>query len=289
MRSRILRVTISVPGGDVVLTESLSMHVRVAKAALAMQSRASIEVVGLTTTLRERLLSQFTAFNNNRVQQGTSKQYQWIGIKIEAGYLDGTNLQKSLIFVGEIVTVEPVSSAPDIGVRITAYTRQIDKSGFFSEQQPTPTTYKGYVIWAAGQMGIIADCQTSYDDFVIENPARSLINLGQLVIDIQNMYRTDVAAFIDNDILIVRDRNNIINKGSIANVTEFVGIPTWTEWGVEFTCLFDQNVKLAQAATLKSKMNPTLNDCTYVITSLEYDLSSRSRAFYVRANGMPPG
>jgi len=289
MKARRLRVTLSLPYGDVVLTEELKMNIRVFKAALAIQNRASIDVVGLSQKLREQLLSQFTAWNKRLVETGQKKQ-EWVNVKIEAGYADEQfNETISTVFVGQVVLVQPTSPPPNIGVRITCYSRQIDKTAFVSAPAPAQTTFFGYVKWAAEQMGFGSNfvCDTSYNNVIIQNPARSILTNAALLVDIQNIYRPDVAAFIDDELLIVKDRNKIINLGDSANLTEFVGVPCWTEWGVEGTVMYDGAVKMAQAATFTSLMNPSVNGI-YVTTELEYDLSSRDRPFYVRVSGSPP-
>lgn len=295
LSNRVLKVTISLPGGDVVLDQGLQLDISVYKAALAIQSRATVTAMGLSTTLRQQLLSQFTAWNKRKVETGGADP-NWIGIKVEAGYAvespnGGVNNQTAVVFVGQIVLVDPVSGPPNIGVRITCYTRQVDKTKFVTVPSPEAPTFQQYVVWAAGQMGfgdkLTFDCSPDIANRIIQNPSRSTYVASALLIDIQNTFRPDVAAFVDNDQLIVKDRNRIINVGAISNVTEFIGTPVWTEWGVTWTTLMDPTVALAQAAKLTSIMNPGVNG-TYVITELEYQLSSRSNPFYVKASGAPP-
>lgn len=300
LTQRRLKVTLSLPSGDFIMTESLDLSVRIYKAALAIQNRATIEVFGLTTNMREMLLTQFTAWHKRQVESGQAPQ-DWIDVIIEAGYasnnsalspdLAGFNntASTSIIFRGQVVQCEPTSGPPNIGVRITCYSRQIDKTQFTSEPAPNQTTFKQYVTWAAGQMGFGNNfvCETSYDDVQISNPSRSIFSRGALLIDIQNMYRPDVAAFVDDDRLIVKDRSKIINTTAISQLNEFIGTPLWTEWGATWQTLFDPTQKLAQAAVLTSKMNPGVNG-TYVIMELEYDLTSRKNNFYVKGSGSPP-
>lgn len=296
LNNRILNVILSMPNGDVTLTSSINLKVKVHKAALAIQNRATIDIIGLTGSLRASLLSQFTAWNQRQVATGQADQ-NYINVEVQAGYkssqtssIGGVESQPSTIFVGQVVICDPTSPPPNVGIRLVCFSRQIDRTSFITPSgAPYQTTFKGYVTWAAGQMGFGSNfvCDTSFDDVIIYNPARSLFTVSALLIDIQNMYRPDVAAFVDDNLLIVKDRSKILNPSQIAKITEFIGIPTWTEWGVEFVCLFDQSLKLAQGAALTSMMNPSLNN-TYVIMELEYDLSSRDTQFYVKASGSPP-
>ena len=131
-------------------------------------------------------------------------------------------------------------------------------------------------------------CDTSYNSVIINNPARSILSIASLLIDIQDMYKPDVAAFVDDDLLIVKDRNKIMNPAQTAVLSEFIGIPGWTEWGIGFQTLFDPTIKLAQGVSITSSMNPSLNG-TYVVLELEYDLSSRDGPFYVKPGASPPG
>jgi hypothetical protein len=135
-------------------------------------------------------------------------------------------------------------------------------------------------------MGVTPHCETSYNDVVITNPSGTTEIVAHLLIDIQSMYRPNVVAFIDNGSLIVKDANKIISTAQMVTIDEFVGTPMWTEWGVEFTTLYNPQLQLAGAPTLNSKMNPSLNK-TYVTTALEYDLTSRDVAFYVKVNASP--
>lgn len=294
LNTRSVKVTIHMPGGDVVLDQSINMHIKVHKAALAIQSRAIIDVIGLNTAMRQTLLSQFTAWNARQVATGQLSQ-DWINIEISAGYLPykgakGPKPPKpSTIFKGQVALCEPTSAPPNMGVRITAFTHQVDRTGFVSAPAPDTMTFKDYVTWAAGQMGFGSNfvCDTSFNDVIINNPARSITVLSALLIDIQNKYRPDVAAFVDDDLLIVKDRNKILNPAQTVTVDTFIGTPQWTEWGVDLTTMLDSTIKLAQGVKLKSLMNPSLNQ-TFVVLELEYDIATRDVPFYVKVGASPP-
>lgn len=288
MKKRLIRITLSIPGSEVVLKEDLNIRVRISKAALSIQNKATIEISGMSTATRESLLSQFTAWNKRLAEQGTI-QLAYIPVKIEAGYLSQSGIELATCFVGQVVLVEPYAAPPDITVKITCFTRQFDKAKFNSNKAPAKTTFYKYVEWAAQQMefGTNFKCETSYNNKEILNPARSIHNLGGLLIDIQNMYRPDVVAFVDDDVLIVKDRDKVIDPSTIPVIKKFIGIPTWTEWGVEGTTMFDPQIKVASGAEFQSIMNPGING-QYVIMTLEYDLCSRDRPFYVKIGGCPP-
>lgn len=289
MKKRLLRVSIEIEGQKFLLTEELALRIKINKAALAIQNRANIEVTGMTTEMREGLLSQFTAWNK-RLVDSAQIEGKYARVTIEAGYSQEGKEDLSIVFVGDVVLVDPVSLPPDIGVRITAFSRQIDKTRWVSSVAPAKMTFYNLVAWAAEQMGFGTNfvCETSYNDREIENPARSMHIVGSLVIYIQDLYKPDVAAFIDDDVLIVKDRNKIVTRSSLVPLNKFVGgPPSWTEWGVDFVTFFNPAIRLAGGVTLTSLMNPGVNG-NYVLTSLEYDLTSRERAFYVKGSGSPP-
>lgn len=290
LNQRILKVTITMPGGgDVILDEGLDLHVRVRKAALALQNAANVVVVGLARGLREQLLSQFTAWNNRQVNEGIASQ-KWVKIKIEAGYTDPEGKKLSaIIFRGEVATVAPVEGPPDIGVEITAYTRQIDKTTFITSQPPIAGTLEYYTQWAAEQLGLGENwiCDTSYNKMVLENAFVGFHTMAGLIWALQDTRKPDIVAFIDDDFLVVKDRNKVVNPSDILVILEFVDTPSWDEYGVAFTTLFDTSIRLAGGVQLQSIMNPSVNG-PYVLTMLDYDLSSRDGPFHVNSYGSPP-
>lgn len=289
IKERILRITFQLPSGPVVLTQGLRMTAKISKAAFSVQNKAVMEIFGMDTQMREGLLSQFTAWNKRKVESGSQAPH-WIPVTIEAGYRDDSGDHSSLVFRGEVVLCEPSSPPPNVSVRVTAYTNQINKTRFVTSPAPAETTLYKYVEWAADQMGLGTNfiCDTSYNDSIITNPSRSTLIAAALVIDIQNAYRQDIAAYVDDGVLIVKDIDKLINPADVAKINTFVGSPpSWTEWGVSFNTMFDASVRVGQAVELTCVMNPSING-NYVITELEYDLSSRDRAFYVKGNGSPP-
>jgi hypothetical protein len=278
----------ALPEGTVLLDQSLDLHVRVRKDALAIQNTCSVEVFNLSQNLRERLLSQFTAWNKRNLEQGsTGAQQNYIDIMIQAGYNDAGQNTATTIFQGQIALAGPFNAPPNQGVHIECYSQQLNKLDWITAPAPTSGTFKSYVQWAGEQMGVSSVvCETSYDDTPITNPFASTHVVAELLVDIQSAYRPNVAAFIDNNVLYVKDVNKVVSSAQAVTISEFIGTPMWTEWGVEFTTLFNPQINLAGASTLKSLMNPSLNQ-TFVNSSLEYDLTSREVPFYVKVNANP--
>lgn len=292
--SRILKATISLPSGDVILDQSLDMRIKIQKDALAIQNTCDIEVFDLSQSLREALLSQFSAWNKRNIEWGSpGYAASYINVSVIAGYetyVNGSVQQNTTeVFQGQIVLSAPTGMFPNLGVRLSCYSQQINKLNWVSEPAPASGTFKSYVEWAAQWLGVSSVvCETSYDNTVITNQFATTAVASSLLIQMQNAFHPAVVAFIDNNVLYVKDAKKVIAAANIVTVDEFVGTPPmWTEWGVEFTTLLNPQIALAGACTLKSTLNPSLNQ-TFVNSGLEYDLSSRDTAFYVKVKGSAP-
>lgn len=288
---RILRVTLNMPSGDVVLDETLDLKVKIQKAALAQQQVCEILVTDLSVSLRTSLITQFSAWNKRNVENGQPNQTQksYINVTVQAGYaIPGQNTSIITVFSGQVVLADPMSELPNMAVKITAYSQQINKVQYITQIPPGQMTFKAYAAFVATQMGVNLVCQTSYDSRVITNPGASVHTVGDLLIDLQSYYRPNVAAFVDNNTLYVKDVNAVIAAAGQVTITEFINMPLWDSWGCEFECLFNPLLILACAATLVSTMNPGLNNVGYVVYALSYDLASRDTPFNMKANGAPP-
>lgn len=286
---RVLQVDIDLPSGLVSLNQNLELHVVIHKDALAIQNTCDIEVFNLPQAQRESLLTRFTAWNKRNLETGQpGYEASYVNVTVTAGYNNGAKNQTTVIFTGQIVQTEPIGAPPMLGVAIKCYSQQLNKLAWVTGFAPPTSTFKQYVEWAGEQMGVTRIvCETSYNDQVISSPFARTHIVGNLIIDIQDAYKPNVAAYIDNNVLYVKDINAVISTSQQVTVDEFIGTPMWTEWGVCFQALFDPQIQLAGAATLNSKMNPSLNK-TFVITSLDYDLASRAHNFYVKATASPP-
>lgn len=294
---RTLIVTFTMPDGEAISLntdpslQGLKLRVNVHKACLALRNRASIDITNLPKSLREELVSKFTAWNNRQAQQeGTLTPY-YIKVVVQAGYQGMLMyIEPVVVFRGDVTVVNLSGTPPNITIHIMAYTQQIDVTKDPSLPFPTNATVYDFVKWAANQMGFGTNftCDTSYNDQPVWNAAQTISTVSAILPSIQSQWTYDIAAFIDDDKLIVKDRYKIINPDETANLTEFIGIPSWTEWGVECMTLFDPTIKLAQGFNITSLMNPSLNR-TYVAMELEYTLSSRDTEFYVKTGGSLPG
>jgi hypothetical protein len=289
LKNRKLRVTFHMPGGDVVLNETLWLRVRVRKDCLSSQNEAVIEVGNLPQQFRNDLMSQFTALNRRKTAAGQIAPV-YIDMEIAAGYVDSDGKDSTAtIYHGQVVECNLISGPPNIIVRIKCYTHQVDKTTYIDQPPPYNSTFREVVFWAGGQMGFDSahiKCDTKYDSNIIGNAGRSTVIAGDLPLYLEQFYSPDVAVFIDDNFLIVKNRYEVLNPSDVVTLNEFIGIPCWNEWGVEGTVFFDSALKVVQAAKFESILNPSI-DGTFVIMSLDYDLTSRDTPFYCHVSASP--
>lgn len=288
MKKRLIRVTLTLPTGDVIWDQSLMLNIRVMKMALGIKSQATIDIGGLSQDSRQALLTQFSAYAKRQREQGdTGDADNFVPIKIDAGYQDGAMSNLAPIFNGQVVLCELASPPPNVVIRITAYTQQIQK-GQNLEVAPDRVTFKQYAEWCAKQMGLKAEVHTHMDDVLVDNPGRTAYKVDALLPDLQRNYdRYGIGAYIDDDTLYVMDIGDVAKASEEMTLTQFVGVPMWTEWGVEYTVMFDPNIKLGHAVKLQSILNPTVNNIGFVNVMLEYNLTSRNNPFYVNVQASP--
>lgn len=268
-------------------TELMYLRVQVKKACLAQQAYSTIDVGGLTQSLRQGLLTQFSAYRKRQRDTEGLVDDQYVNVVISAGYsVDGVEAVAP-IFHGQVALVEPISNPPNAIIRLTCYTNQIDRTKYITGVAPASTTLKSFCQWAADQMGVAVDVKTSYDNMVIENPGRKVFVVNQLLLEIQRFDRQNIIAYIDDNTLIVRDTNALLTAADVYNLSIFIGQPSWNEWGIDFTILFDPRVRLATGVQLASTTNPSVNEANLVVMQIEYTLASRSAEFIAKISTSP--
>lgn len=283
--------------GNVILDESLDLKVRIHKQAMAIQNKATIEVTNLLGSVRQQLLSNFNVFRNAQLENfGTAQPMAEVWIQAGYEYPEGVNNTNqpqdtiAQLFHGQVRYTSLLQSPPNATVEIACYTHQVDKTKFIVEPAPYQMLFGDFVRWAGNQMGFDNNhivCQTKYDSQIIYNAARSVGTVSGLLPYIQDWQHPDVAAFIDDDFLIVKDKFAILNPNNVVQLDEFIGMPNWTEEGVEGETLLNTSVRLAGAVQFTSILNPSLNG-KYVAMELDYNLQSRGGAFYVKVDACPP-
>jgi len=313
LKQRIVRITIKPKGGQPVVLESIggenfSARVNIAKAIDTYQQQCTIDIVGLTASVRGFLLSNFSAYQNQLVQDGVPLNY--CDVQIEAGYRTAAASSNgveqtdwtSVLFVGQIVTAQLVEGPPDPRVVIQCATRQNDKTTW-TQPLPNKSTYRNICELIANQMGLNLVGATSFDAQEVSNFGTSKGTLSSLVTEIQNMTLGRTVAWADGGNLYVSDANKAIDPSQISLISEFVGIPSVDSYGFNGrTLLAQNNPTLGSAVQVMSvtdnkqpgfllsdrdKSTPLVSG-KFVVTILEYEICTREPPFYCRMFGALP-
>ncbi len=288
------------PTNVIVLDDSLDIDVMIHKDVMAYQNKATIDVSGLTTLLRESLLSRFTSYQLSRLGQGytpasLNSQIIFWRVTIEAGYQSnsvGQNQQLSTVFIGELALVEPTTSPPTIGVKLTCYTNQVDKTQWATtDSLPGSATFEEIIQWAGAQIQqanttnpINVNIDTVKANTIVTNPGQSFRELGAIPATLMQYFWPTVYAYIDDDTLYVRDRTSVDSSPPIV-LSSFIGTPMWTSNGVQAQTLFNESLRLMSNVTVQSSMNPILANSGFTVGSLDLHLTSRKKAFYTTFDG----
>jgi hypothetical protein len=309
LANRLLQVSFQLPFGGsepIVLDQNLHLRVTIDKQALTVQNRAIIEVANLTTSLRQMLISQFSAYKARLINENRDiPNRDWIDVTVAAGYsppkYDTSSLHSGqppnaanwgplpppvTVFKGQVSATHLISTPPNITTRIICYTRQVDRTTWPSDPFPDNTTYCQYIKSLAGQMGLNYRFYSDKGDHIIENIGASSYTFSEIISLTERLFKFEASMWIDDDMLIVKDNDAILDPDEVADITEFIGIPSWNEYGVEFVTLFNPQLRLGHGVRLHSQMNPGVNSI-YGVTALEYDLTSREGPFYVKGVANP--
>lgn len=283
---RRLQVLLTIERGQepILIDEYLKISVKCDKTISQFQNQTTISIAGISAALRSRLLSQFTAFNKRRLEIANlaAEDMPWASVEVFAGY--GEVLSR--IYKGEVVLCDLSGNPPNLEINMTAFTAQQDKVKMVVQPPPKSSTLRDCVIWAANAMGLDYKLNVANPDVIVGNFARSSYTVSAILFELQGVFAPNINAFIDDDTLVVKDPYKILNPTDIPKVTEFIGIPTWFEWGVTFKSFFRPDLKLAGGCELTSVMNESLNG-NYVIGKIAYEVTSRDEPFYVTVSAYP--
>lgn len=297
---RILTVKITFPSEDsgeagtveISRANLLPILVKTSKNVLQIQNECQITILGLRPDIRQRLLTAFTAWNYRKAPTA-----HYATVEVFAGYVgDESGEQGSRVFVGDVAKCTISGELPNYEINITAYTRQRDRTNLAPGSIPSRGTFKKIVEAVGKAAAMSVDCQTSFDAINIDNFGIFQVNptgepyrfsVQAAIVGLSGLAPDSVAIWVDDDKIIARDMTAAI-EGDVPKVSVFVGQPpSWTEWGVTFSTLFTPRLRLGGACEIDDPVNPKING-QYVITRLEYDLSSRDRSFYVTVQATPP-
>lgn len=263
---RIVRVSVEI-NGEFRVYEGLDISARGEKTANPLQDTCEVTISNLTRDARNFLLTETSPFNKNK----TPKR-----LIVEAGR---KSWGVTRLFYGEITAATP-SQPPDIALNLKAQTGTFAKGQVVARSGAAKQSLKSIAGRVASDIGTSLDFQAQ--DKQIANYAFNGAALRQVDALAQ---AGGVDAFVDGDVLVVKDRGKPLT-GRVRTVSldsGMIGIPEVTEQGIKVTMLLDANTVVGGALDVTSKLNPAVNG-RYSIYSLEFDVASRQPPFYYIAD-----
>lgn len=245
----------------------MDIKVTGSKTVASMQNTATITLTNLTKAHRDYILAN--------CNQNLAANYKVRRVRVMAGRESFGDWK---VFIGDIVSAN-VSQPPDIQLTLRCVTNAVDRTQWWAFSNTGPITLEKLVQETAAVMGLSYRIDPTVDKakviphFTFNGPAAAMIvRLSELA---------NLRVFADDDTIVVTNwdaglSNTIVevNKNS-----GMIGIPEFTEYGIRVRTFADRNIVLGGGVRLVSEMVPVMNG-DYVITRLDYDLSTRDTAFY---------
>lgn len=270
-KKRLLRVTFTFDNDFVTYDESFTIRVTTDKHILSTYNRATVEITNMSKDKRSALMTDFNQFKERK------QQTPFVGVKIEIGREGQNQLQQ--VYKGYVLSCE-MSSPPDIVMRIQCGTDLVDKTNWLQSVPPSPIKYKALCQWCADSMGKTLDIDGLSIDSNVNNfyPQATVAALPVLL---QQLFPDKVAAFVDDDILVVKDIYSIASTPApieLDRTNGLIGTPAWNQFGITGKALADVPLRLGKGVAVKSTVNPTISGSPMVITKLSYELVSRDNS-----------
>ena len=265
---RRIRIGIEV-NGQINWYEDRNMRVRASgtKYANPLQNDCTVVITGLSTQARDYILTETSPFNSNR----TPKR-----MIVEAGRQSNGVFR---LFTGDIISSEP-SSPPDVNLTIKAKTQNAQSGNIVAVTGGPIQKLSAIADRVAREIDVALDFQATdknISNFSYTGAALKMVDLLQQA--------GNVRAFIDDDVLIVKDYNApILGRIKILNQESgMVGIPKPTEKGLDVSFVVDGESLLGGMLRIDSRMFKALNG-DYVINQLKFDVTSHEDAFFYTAS-----
>lgn len=249
--------------------EDQSMNVRATgtKYANPLQNDCSVTISGLSSQTRDFILTETSPFNSNR----TPKR-----LIVEAGRV---SLGVFRLFVGDIISASP-GSPPDVSLTIKAKTSNSQSGNIVSVEGGAMQKLSSIADRVAREIGVGLDfiaTDKNIANFSFSGAASRMVDLLQ--------QSGSVRAFIDDDILIVKDYDSAhIGRIKILNQESgLVGVPKPTESGLEVTYMVDSESILGGMIRIDSRVFKSVNG-DYIVDQLKFDVSTYDDAFFYTAS-----
>jgi hypothetical protein len=278
---RVLKVTLGFAEGvTITYDERFAIRMTCDKHILSSYNRASIEIMNLNKNRRSEMLTEFNQFLERKLKT------PFVSVLVQMGRRGDNQLKQ--VYKGFILNCT-MSTSPDILLSLQCGTDLVDRATFPTGMPPMPIRYKALCEWCAGKMGKVLDINDLSIDSVITNfyPQSSV---AALPVMLQRLYPDKVAAFIDDDFLIVKDIYAVAASPPPIEVnrdTGLIGTPTWNPFGITGTVLADLPIRLGKGVSVTSTVNTTINGAPMVVTKISYELTSRDNPWYLHFSASP--
>ena len=274
---RILTAEIVLQDNSKIYAGPLYIKATGSKTIISQQNTCTVTIGNMQKSERDYIMSN--------CNQNLQAQYKIRRIKIMAGR---ESVQSWQVFEGDIINAS-LTQPPDIMLNLRCATNARDRTQWATWSNLTNVTLGNLAQQVATLMGLTLQLDASVNAnyviprFTFNGPAAALIiRLSEL----GGPAATDgtnggVRVWVDDTVLHVANwKTGLSNtKVNVSAATGMVGIPEYTEYGIKVKTLADRNIVLGGGMTLNSVMVPAMN-ADYVITRLDYDLSTRSQEFY---------
>lgn len=252
--------------GRIAYYEGLNIRASGTKYANPLQNECSVTVTGLSMATRDRILTDSSPFAKSKTPRR---------LIIDAGRESYGFFR---VFVGDITSAEP-APPPDVALTIKAKTENAQSMAVASVSAGALSRLSSISEQVAKQLGVGLRFEAQEKNIANWSFTGAAIRLVNRLAEMGG-----VSAFIDDDLLIVKDRAKAL-RGDMRILSldsGLVGIPKASEKGVDVEFLIDQEAKLGGTLRLDSKMNKALNG-DYRIDQLNFDISTHDDAFFYQA------
>jgi hypothetical protein len=272
---------------------SYQMSCQVKKTVLSVQDTATITIDNLATNLRNELVGYFSMW------AARNRSQPFVPVDVRIGRASWDDERWITPFRGAILETS-MSNPPDISLSIKCATSLIDmniaSTGFVAPVLAKLATFQQLCQWAANLVNMplryeVKENLPAISPNVVAGVIQKAYSLTAVVGLLANFHKSKICVFVDNGVLVVTEwgralLGDVVDVSSTSADGRLIGIPSVTQWGVKFTTLADTTVQLAGAVNLYSELNPSVNQ-PWVITGVEYNVTSRENAWYATWTGSP--
>ncbi len=259
---RIVKVSIEV-NGQLKVYDGLAFEINGCKFANSIQNECEIKISNLDKATLSYILTETSPFNQNKTPKTAI---------VEAGRKSyGT----SQIFRGNIASAK-LTQPPDVTVTLKCLTGNFQKGNVISRNQGQQTSLSTIANQVGSDLNMRVNFQAT--DKQISNYYFSGASLKQ-VEKLGEMGQVD--AYIDDDVLVVKNRNTPL-PGRIQVInseTGMIGIAGATERGIKVKFLINSVTELGSLLRVQSTVYPEQNG-DYQIFKLHFEIASRDTPFY---------